>query len=416
MSTEKAHAKFGASKSERWLNCPGSVNLEAKAPPSVSSKYADEGTRAHECLEAFLKNPNKILETKKKLLKSYPPEMVDHADWAAQKIFDLWQDPKNTKLLSETKVELDFIEPGEFGTVDAAIVEEFGDLIVVDFKYGAGVAVDPTENTQGIYYALGLCHKYHYNFDRVRIIIIQPRADHSAGPVREWVTTPDNLVLWAKRFKDGIALAKKPNAPLRADSKWCQWCRAKVICPEISKKALAQAQIVFADTAPSAVELPPVKSLAIPRLGEILDAAEKIEIWISELRNHAELVLTRGQKVKGWKLVEKRTTRKYLDAEKASKEASRVFGKVAFSEPELLTPAQLEKRVKGPKLDVYLKKHVTNISSGFTVVPESDPRPAVNAIEQAFGGENDLRRPRQTNGARETNSIPGRTNRPRRAH
>ena len=55
MGTElqPAHAILGASSSERWFNCPGSVNAIAKLPDkylNLSSPEADEGTLAHEYL------------------------------------------------------------------------------------------------------------------------------------------------------------------------------------------------------------------------------------------------------------------------------------------------------------------------------------------------------------------------------
>src|SRR3990172_165835 len=50
---KKLHSKFGASKSERWLNCPGSVSLEERFPES-SSVYADEGSAAHRLAEKAL--------------------------------------------------------------------------------------------------------------------------------------------------------------------------------------------------------------------------------------------------------------------------------------------------------------------------------------------------------------------------
>ena len=49
----KKHANLGASKAERWMNCPGSVALEADLP-NTSSEYAREGTAAHEVAEQCL--------------------------------------------------------------------------------------------------------------------------------------------------------------------------------------------------------------------------------------------------------------------------------------------------------------------------------------------------------------------------
>ena len=49
----KAHSKIGASSMYRWSKCPGSVRL-CEGIKSVSSVYADEGTRAHELAASLL--------------------------------------------------------------------------------------------------------------------------------------------------------------------------------------------------------------------------------------------------------------------------------------------------------------------------------------------------------------------------
>ncbi len=50
-----AHAKFSPSGAHRWIPCPGSLALEA-AYPNTSSKFADEGTAAHEVAAKVLQD------------------------------------------------------------------------------------------------------------------------------------------------------------------------------------------------------------------------------------------------------------------------------------------------------------------------------------------------------------------------
>ena len=49
------HSKVvGGSTAKRVIHCPGSVALVAKMPPQPSSKYAQEGTILHACMEELL--------------------------------------------------------------------------------------------------------------------------------------------------------------------------------------------------------------------------------------------------------------------------------------------------------------------------------------------------------------------------
>lgn len=376
MSAPKKHSQFSASGAYRWLACPGSVALIAKAPPQVESDYAIEGTNAHECVEKLLAADNRDA-TAAFLRGKYGKEMVDHANEAVTNI-----EARRTKdaiLLSETKVSLEFVAPDMFGTVDAAVVELYGRLTVIDFKYGAGIVVDPEDNPQLLYYALGLAHQYDYNFAEVAIVIIQPRGQSDAGPVREWVTDIATLKSWAKKFKLAVDRAKAPNAALAAGDH-CRFCPAAAICPQISKKALGKAKGVFGPLEPSNPPslLPSPADLALSldtNLGEILSGCDELDTWIKAVREYAFSRAQKGKPVPGWKLVEKRSIRKWADIEAASKSARKTFGDVAFTEPELLSPAQMEKKVLAS--DRFIELHVTNVSSGVTLVPDSDKRQAV---------------------------------------
>lgn len=374
----KKHAKFSASSSDRWMSCPGSIALIAKAPPEPESEYAAEGTLAHEVLEKFLTSKRPYSESF--LLKGkYPEEMIEYAFQAFKEIEA--RKPKHAVLLAETKCDLSFLYPDTFGTADAVIVEDFGTLHVIDYKYGGGVIVSPIENSQLIFYALGVAHLYDYNFQEVNLIIIQPRAGHEV--VREWPISINDLMSWRDKFTDGIKAALKPDAPLASGS-WCKFCPASSICPEISKGALAQAQIDF-DPIGDEMVAPEIQDLSGEVLGQTLMAVQKLEIWIKALRAHAFESLKRGEKVPGFKLVPRRATRKWLDMAKVEKLAQKEFGEMVYQK-KLLTPAQFEKKVDKE----FVAKWAQSISSGVTLASESDARSEADQIESEFDEIADL--------------------------
>lgn len=367
---EKKHAKYSASGSHRWLECPGSVELCSRAPAQKESKYAKEGTDAHACLEWILTNGT--------LSRKWPDEMYQHAHAAAKVIWEMQRESADAPLFVEQKISLEFIAPEMFGTADAVIAEPFGTLTVIDFKYGAGIVVDPKDNTQMLYYALGVAHAHDYNFEKVRLVIIQPRAEHDGGIVREHIFPIEELMMWEEFFRRGVEACEDPLAPLKA-GEHCRFCPAAAICPEISSKAMVQAKIDFQDG--GELLLPVLKSEGVPQLSEKLKAAELLELWIDKLREHAQHELEAGRAVPGFKLVAKRGIRKWADPEVAEKMAVKKYGKQVLS-VELLSPAQIEKRFGAKE---FVAKYAHEVSSGNTMVSENDPRPAV--VDELFKTE-----------------------------
>lgn len=360
-----AHAKYSASGSARWLHCAGSIALSEKAPPPVESKYAAEGTKAHEVLEFLIKNRAKRGKAAMMLRAKYPESMIIHAEMALDYIDERLRECEGAELHSEIKCELPVSEPDQFGTTDAAIIEHFGKLIIIDYKYGAGIAVPAHENSQLIYYALGLAHKYDYNFASVELVIIQPRAQIDGHYIRSWLTTMDTLIEWREKFEQGIKNAKAPDAPLKASTRgedYCRFCPAKTICPELSHKALRQAQIDFSPEDPVGLALIPPAQFPAERLGKILTASTFIEKWIDGVREYAFNRLEAGDKIPGWKLGEKRGQRKWKNPEHAAIFADTIFGAKAFAPREILSPAQLEKL--GGSASEFIEQYAVTVSSG----------------------------------------------------
>lgn len=374
---EIAHSKFSASGSQRWLNCPGSIALTEKAPEPVESIYAKEGTDAHHCLEVLLKAhiDGRIDKGRAFLEDDYPSDMIDHAEDAAREIVGMRIRGGITgDILCETRVDLSFVAPDMFGTVDVAIIREFGRLTVIDYKYGAGIPVEPDDNSQLLYYALGIAYEYAYAFDEVELVVIQPRAEHFLGTTRKWVTPIETLYKWRDTFTRGVAKAKKPDAKLKSGD-WCKFCPATPICPKLSTDALELAQIEFspADPDPNALVVPDPSIVPAHKLGDLITACDLLETWIKGVREHTFNEIKSGKEVPGYKLVEKRAHRKWSSEGQVAKAAAGLYGEENIFVKKLLSPAQMEKQFKNFK---WVEEHCSKNSSGLTMVPESDKRDA----------------------------------------
>lgn len=229
----KAHSKFSASGAERWFNCSASVEAAANQPDRETS-WAKEGTEAHALLESMLKT-----SIESKAIAPGHGEMFRHALNAMRFIMWIWAQNPGSDIMVETQIWLKFIHPEMFGTFDGAVIDHFGTLHVFDFKYGAGHAVSPVQNLQMIFYAIGLANKFDWNFNKVRMWIIQPRIKGYDGPTY-WEIPIGVLESYVPKFK--AAVHRVLHKPKFVEGPWCHWCKAKgkSTCPltDRAKKAL----------------------------------------------------------------------------------------------------------------------------------------------------------------------------------
>jgi hypothetical protein len=141
---------------------------------------------------------------------------------------------------------------------------------------------------------------------------------------------------------------------------------------------MSNADIAFdIETGLDADSMPVVEALTEETLPKILDACDLLDVWIEKVRARAFQLACDGKKISGRKLVEKRTVRFWLpEAESA---ARKTYGDKAFTKPELLSPAQLEKAI-GKTAKSFTELHTDNKSSGYSLVSMKDRRPEVESV------------------------------------
>jgi len=383
------HSKISASACERWWNCPGSVREVALCPVPPASEYALEGTAAHKLAEILLtancKDP------------VYPDEIngvpvTDEMLEAVQLYLDVIDDDlakyKLTRkdLEVERKFHLTKIHPDAYGTNDANLPVFLTKVIVYDFKYGSGIAVDAEDNKQGMYYALGASQEGDY--DEFEIVIVQPRAIHKQGPVRRWTVSKKDLQEFAEELAVRIKYTQEADARLKC-GEWCKktFCAALPTCKEARKQMENAAMVVF-DASP--VVTPPAPDSLTPlMLRRLLDMASIIDAYLKAVEARALELANKGEKVPGYKLVARRSNRKWKDEEVVVKK----FGKTATrTVVSVLSPSQLETELKKAMTGKEAKGAVEPLTfkpdTGNVLVPESDPRnEATPQLEHTFADE-----------------------------
>lgn len=354
--TKPVHSPIGASSMSRWSKCPGSIRLSRDLPKTTSS-YAEEGTLAHDVAARALMLP--IVDC----ISGVDPEMEKHVLSYCNFVTD---ELGMGRLYVEKSFDLsEDLYPGLYGTSDAVIWDkETRVLKVIDFKYGAGVAVEVTDNLQLMYYALGAMMTLNLPAEIVEIIIHQPRAFHPDGPVRRQKMTALAIRDFAEELVEAAKRTEDPNAPLIPGDQ-CRFCPASGVCPKLHEKALALAQDDFGA----------VETYDRDKLSKALSWAPILKQWLDSVEKFAYARACAGDEIPGFKLVEKRSTRKWVDesAVVAFAKASGLVEEEIFSK-SVKSPAQLEKLLTkdGKK---SLERLVVKSSSGLTLVEESDKRP-----------------------------------------
>ncbi len=357
----------GGSTAKRVIACPGSVALVDKMPPKPSSKYADEGTLLHDTIADVLskdKAPEAFLGRKHEDAV-LTQDLIDNKLMVALRALDEVDPNAEMDYAVEAMVGFGDFLPDVFGSVD--LIGRLGSrAVVLDWKFGDGVAVEVEENAQLLFYAAAAMRTpatqwAFRDVTEVELVIVQPPS------IKRWTTTVERV----KEFEDQLARAVKvalaPDAPLAAGDH-CRWCAAKPVCPVMTG---AIDRVVKAK----------IEALPVEQIAHYLDQIPMVEAFIKDLQQLAHGLLEEGAAVPGWKLVNKRATRQWVDNDKAV--AFLMQTGVEPYEEKLISPAAAEKLLKKAKQNLP-DDLVVAVSSGSTLAPESDPRPGVVSIGQTL--------------------------------
>lgn len=374
------HARLSASSAFRWINCPGSVALSDQCPTPASSSYADEGTLAHAIGELKLRYVNDEISKRqlnakmKPLLQNeyYCCEMEEATGYYADAVIEALEAAgEDAELMIEQQFSLDRWVPEGFGTSDAVVIGG-GVIQVIDLKYGKGIKVDARNNPQLRLYGLGAANLFDslYDFDTVRMTIIQPRLDHISTeelPLSE-------LLAWAEDDVKPRARMALDGTDYTAVGDWCRFCPAKAVCRKRAEYNLSIAKDDFRN--------PPL--LSDEEIGDVLRRADELQHWVKDVGDYALEQALAGKQYDGWKLVEGRSVRKYADDLKVA-EALKAAGydEAMLYERKLYGISAMEKIVGKKRLTETLGDLIMKPAGKPVLVPESDKREAINTAEAA---------------------------------
>lgn len=377
---KKDHSKFGASGSYIWLNCPGSHQLREKLQlKNRAGLAANEGTAAHEvCSTALIKQMDSF-EFLGQTIEVGPHKFTVSAEMI--EAVEVYLDFVRSKLTQYPGAILrvehpmaSVLDDDAFGTGDLVIYVPGDRIIVVDYKHGRGVVVEPstTQLREYGYLAYETRPEEMHGAGEPKVIelwVVQPRIPHHLGPCRKYITNPAEVTTWFMETAiPAMNAARQPDAPLKVGP-WCQWC--PVLTSNNCPAQITEARELKVDKEPV--------QLSGEELGILIEKLNGFKALLGVLEKEAYERKMRGEFVRGFKLVNKKANRVFKDG--ASEMAELIFGEDAYDPKTLKSPAGIEKLAEGKK---FVAQWAYTPVTGLTIAPMTDTRREVKPPMEAF--------------------------------
>lgn len=445
MTTALAHSRFGGSKASRWMNCAGSVVIEAMVEEqfgaSPTSVFAEDGNAAHQLGWMCLRD--KVREAKTFLGftlvgPNFPTRVVDKGvveavQFYLDAVYDVLDAYPDAILFVEHRFEMkaQSAAPGEsFGTADALVyVPSIKKLFVFDYKNGVGMGVKAEDNAQEKFYGVGAAWSMpEWVIADIELTIVQPRDWRNnysdEGEVRRWSMHPSELIEFADQIDRAILECKRAellasqlgvnapggvgmlgDLPLNPGS----WCRSTLcvgvgstLCPAWERHALGALGFTLQDLIDKGVSiLPSPKEMSLERIGQSMAALELASEWATQVYNFALAQAQAGHQIPAWVMTLKNGRAKWTENDEAiAWHLELVYG-IPRSETLSLgidTITNVERHLKqafrgdpkgfeDAKNDLRMKFTIKD-ASGVKLVPASSGKVAVNRAEMAAVGLN----------------------------
>lgn len=392
--SDRAHALLSPSGAGRWAKCPLSPRFaESLGLPEDESPYAAEGTFAHEVAEWSLRTelnvgnpgpfPANVSGYDMGEIMSAVKIYVDYIKHTVPSVR-----PGDTVLI-ENRLDLSFLIPESFGSVDTIIyLPTEHQIHVIDFKFGQGVAVKALSegrvNDQLMCYLVGAIDKLGLWDERsglkMAVHIAQPRVPNGISQV--WVTHSE-LDQWMGSITiaaDAAWLAKGPAIV----GKHCKFCHGKGSCKAIAQYFLNYIKpfmMTYLNDNSRILE----NKLTNKDVVSILEMDSMIRSWLDAVKKHAAAYAQQGTQYPGFKLVETSSRRMWAasDAEIIKQCMTTGLRHDQIYDTKLKSPTQLEKAVGKDMFSSMFCDKVSRGSGAVTIAPETDRRKSVTGKDAA---------------------------------
>jgi hypothetical protein len=369
------HAKLAPSAADRWMVCPGSIALTDALPqkPGDDESTPDQqkGIDAHAWCEAVL--------LEEATPSDVPEEHADNVLGYVETVLRIREEMgPGTKMHIEKRLRHPKGLPDVWGTADVVLIsKDKKEMAVVDYKNGR-VPVVAKDNWQLTCYAVLAAGFFKVSPKKVHLVIVQPNAGDNLPAERSHSLKGKELKILEAQIRDAASLALSPEGMTiyRPGEKQCRWCPAAGQC---TAQARSGAVADFFDGPP------PTALLSDDQMSEMMHQLAEVDAFISALRKAAFQRAMEGNTLPGFKLVHKKTVRKWSDpvaVEQALRDKRIPVS--TFLEPgKLKSFTKLEKDSRcGPIVKPFIIKPVGELQLALDSDPREEAQPGDDFAEE----------------------------------
>lgn len=356
-------------------------------PETDESPEAAEGTASHEIGSTVICDAARGVSNTFKNFEGvtasngvlYTEDMFDAAEMYANDVIDIMRTTGvfgGPHFGNEQRIEAKRINEQSFGTIDQFMfAKATGDLYVWDYKFGYDV-VEAFENWQLINYTAGILERLAVNgiedqYITVHFRIVQPRAHHRDGPIREWKVNASDLRSYFNILEMNAAEALSEKAVARSGSH-CKHCTGRHACEAALKAGVKLYEVA---TQPMPLELSP-EALGV-QLAIVKRAAKQIEYLVSGFEEQAKGLIRSGVNVPGW------ITEQGVGREKWDKPVEEVIAMGDMMGYNLRKPEDVITPIQSKKLGIdeaVISAYSIKPNTEMKIVPDN-----INRVRQIFG-------------------------------
>lgn len=357
--------------------CPGWAHMN-QTYPEIETEASREGTAAHEAAARWVSsaaraNGDPVYEGQIASNNvAFTAEMLDGAELYADDVSAIMHQTGvygGPYLGIEQRIEIPRVHAQCFGTPDLYLYDPKNNVLYLwDYKFGYE-RVEAFENWQLTCYAAGILdHMAKFTpmlVDRIaetmQVVfrIVQPRAFHREGPVREWRVAYPEL---ESRFEQLAAGALAALAePIQQTGAHCKYCPGRHACPAALD---AGAKLYEA----ASVGLPVDLSIeaAATQLRIVTRARKHLEALESGFEQQIEQTIRSGKRVPGFKMEASQGRETWSTPVEEVFALGDMLG-VDLRKPAAITPKQA---IKKGLDEAVIKAYATKTNGAMRVVPD----------------------------------------------